>query len=84
MNTKTGAVYEGLEVDLALKRGEPLAELPYKPSPNCRKCRGRGTRKSWGTPWAFGACPACYPDHPQKARSFSQHLATLGRQPPLA
>lgn len=75
MNTNTGAYYDGAEVEEAKKRGEPLAELPHKPNPDCRKCKGRGTRKSWGTPYAYGACPVCYPDHPQKARSFTAHLS---------
>ena len=74
MNTDTGKVYEGAEVVGAEARGEPLVELPGKPIPGCHVCRGRGTKKSWGTPFRYGACPRCFPDHPQKAKSFGSHL----------
>ncbi|MCX7010256.1 MAG: hypothetical protein NTY53_23960 [Kiritimatiellaeota bacterium] len=75
MNTDTGAVYQDKEVDKAKARGEPLVELPYAPLSGCSKCLGRGTLKSWGTAWKFGACPKCYPDHAMKAQSFAKHLA---------
>lgn len=74
MNIDTGKLYVGDEVDKAKARGEVLVELPCKPSPDCRKCLGRGTLKSWGTAWKYGACPKCYPEHPNKAVSFKEHL----------
>ncbi len=77
MNTDTGKVYEGAEVEKAKERGEPLVELPSKPLPGCHVCKGSGTKKSWGTPYRYGACPKCFPDHPQKARSFGNHLRHL-------
>jgi hypothetical protein len=85
MNTDTGKVYEGeAAINAAKKRGEPLADLPYKPDPYCKLCRGAGTVRSWGTPNKYGACGECYPDHPQKARSFTAYLVSLqsfeGRQ----
>lgn len=45
-------------------------ELTGEPVPGCHVCRGSGIRKSWGTPYKFGACPRCFPDHPQRAREF--------------
>lgn len=54
-----------------------FVELPYKPDPSCRRCRGAGTIKSWGTKHKFGACPVCYPDHAMKARSFKERLRGL-------
>ena len=96
MDTKTGQVFEATEEQLATVRktlaqndADRFVELPDKPNPTCRNCKGKGTRKSWGTPYAFGACPVCYPDHPQKARSFAQRLSDLygsntPRQPRLA
>jgi hypothetical protein len=78
MDTETGQVFEATPEQLRIVRetlspadAERFVELPAKPNSGCRKCKGRGTRKSWGTPYAYGACPICYPDHPQKARSFS-------------
>jgi hypothetical protein len=79
MNPKTGAYYEGEEVEKAKKRGEPLIELPYKPTPDCPKCRGRGTVRSWLTAFKYGACPVCYPDHKHRAKSFKERLHQLSR-----
>ena len=84
MDTRTGQVFEATEEQLGTVRktlapndATRFVELPYKPTPDCRKCKGTGTCKSWGTPWAYGACPLCYPYHPQKARSFTQRLSDL-------
>ena len=77
MNVDTGKVYEGYEVAKAAERGEVLVELPCKPAPGCRACLGAGTLKSWGTPWKYGACPKCFPDHPNKAVSFKARLARV-------
>lgn len=74
MNPETGEVYRGAEVAAAVERGETVVELPGSPVPGCHVCRGHGTKKSWGTPYKFGACPKCYPDHPMKAMSFGHHL----------
>ena len=84
MSVDTGKYYEGEEVAKAMDRGEMLVELPCKPKPGCKVCRGRGTVKSWGTPWKYGACPKCYPDHPNKAVSFKQHLLRIGKSNPTA
>lgn len=74
MNEQTGAYYEGTEVAEAQERGEVLTALPYKPQQGCRCCKSRGTKRSWGTTWLFGACPKCYPDHPRKSVLFAQYL----------
>lgn len=79
MNVDNGKLYVGDEVAEAKARGENLAELPCKPTPNCKVCRGGGTMKSWGTPYKYGACPKCYPEHPQKAVSFKQRLLRIGK-----
>lgn len=82
MDTRTGQVFEATKEQLGTVRtvlapDDPgrFVELPSKPYPECNVCKGRGTKKSWGTAWAYGACPKCFPDHPQKARSFSAHLS---------
>jgi len=80
MNSETGSYYEGAAVKKAKERGEQLIELPCKPTPDCSCCRGKGAKKSWGTSYAYGACPVCYPDHPQKAQTFNRYLATIGKQ----
>mgnify|MGYP003604249362 CR=1 FL=1 len=82
MNVDTGKYYEGEEVEKAMERGENLVELPCKPAPDCPKCRGVGTLRSWGTPWKYGACPKCYPDHEKKAVSFKQRLLRVGKSNP--
>jgi len=82
MDTRTGQVFEATQDQirsvrdtLAPDNPARFAELPGKSNPDCKRCKGRGTKKSWGTPWEYGACPVCYPDHPQKARSFSAYLS---------
>jgi len=80
MNVDTGKVYEGEDdVAAAVKRGEHLVELPHKADPACRLCKGKGGVRSYGTLFRYGVCPACYPDHPQKAVTWKKHIATLAR-----
>ena len=81
MDTRTGQVFEATKEEsetlrrvLAANDPGRFVDLPSKPLPECNVCRGRGTKKSWGTEYAWGACPKCYPDHPQKARPFRAHL----------
>jgi hypothetical protein len=77
-------VFEATKEQLRTVRGtlapdDPgrFEELPYKPSPDCPLCKGVGTIKSWGTPYKFGACRRCYPDHEKKGRTFKMHLRGL-------
>ena len=58
-----------------------FAELDHKADPECPRCRGRGSLKSWGTTYPFGVCPRCYPDHPQKAVSFKDRLRRITSNP---
>jgi hypothetical protein len=53
-----------------MKNLSVIIELPGKPIAGCHVCRGRGVKKSWGTPHRVGACPRCFPDHPMKAMPF--------------
>jgi hypothetical protein len=53
-----------------MKNLSVIIELPGKPIAGCHVCRGRGVKKSWGTPYRVGACPRCFPDHPMKAMPF--------------
>jgi len=84
MDTRTGQVFEATqdEVNVLRKTLDSADEdrfqpLEFKPSPDCKTCRGDGTIRSWGTKYRFGACPKCYPNHPQKAVSFKERLKTL-------
>ncbi len=84
MDTRTGQVFEATTEDLNVIRKamdpsdtDRFQPLEFKPNPDCKRCKGGGTIKSWGTKYKYGACPKCYPDHPQKAASFKQHLKSL-------
>jgi hypothetical protein len=87
MDTRTGQVFEATREEMGIVRNtlgadDPVrfAELLCKPNQQCRRCRGRGTVKSWGTGYKYGACPVCYPSHPQKAQSFNQHISTISKE----
>jgi len=83
MDTRTGQTFMATEdqrkiLNGVLGEGENrFIELPHKPEPDCKRCQGRGTLKSWGTKHKFGACPKCYPDHEFKAQSFKDRLRGL-------
>jgi len=76
MNIDNGKVYiDDVAVVEASERGEPMTMLPHKPDPRCKRCKGRGSIRSWGTMHRYGACPRCYPGHAFMAITFKQYMA---------
>jgi hypothetical protein len=81
MDSQTGQIFKATDEELELfeKRlgsgeGKRFFNLPHKGDPECGKCKGRGTVKSYGTRYAYAPCPKCFPNHGIKAVSFKEHL----------
>lgn len=89
MDSQTGQVFKATDEELELfetRLGfggkKRFFALPYKANPECVKCKGRGTVKSYGTKYDYVPCPKCFPDHEIKGVSFKEHLKRMVQSKP--